>query len=182
MKPISLISLSLLCLSLLACSEKAPKPAQEAPPTQPAAKEKPVAKAPEQKPAAEQGDHFVQLKDGAQVGTSVQVSFAVKGKTVRPAGEDPLDKTSGHHHVIIDGAAMAEGAVIPMNASHKHYGKGQTEATLELTPGPHTLTLQFADGAHRSYGPQWSQTIKVIAAAAQPAQGEEKADAPAEKK
>lgn len=187
MKPIYLIALSMFCLSLMSCSQKASQSSERAPATQSGTEKKPEVEAPKKEPAATQGVHFVNLKDGAQVGTIVNLSFGVKGKTVRPAGEDPEDKTSGHHHVIIDGAAMAAGTVIPMNETHKHYGKGQTETKIELTPGPHTLTLQFADGAHRSYGPEWSQTIKVIAAVASPAakapqKEEPKAAVPAEKK
>ena len=189
MKPMYLISLSMLCLGLVACSaDNAPKPEEKAPATQPAPEKKPEAKAAAPKPVAGEGVHFVHLKDGAQVATSVKLAFAVKGKTVRPAGEAPEETTSGHHHVIIDGAAMPAGTIIPMDDTHKHYGKGQTEAKIELAPGPHTLTLQFADGAHRSYGPAWSQTIKVVAADAKPAAEEApkvaapKAAAPAEKK
>jgi hypothetical protein len=37
----------------------------------------------------------------------------------------------------------------------------QTETDVTLTPGKHTLTLQFADFAHKSYGEKWSQTIEV---------------------
>ncbi len=56
---------------------------------------------------------------------------------------------------------MPAGEVIPADDKHLHFGKGQSEAEVKLTPGPHTLTLQFADGAHRSYGPELSKTIKI---------------------
>ena len=54
------------------------------------------------------------------------------------------------------------------------------EAEVELSPGEHTLTMQFADLAHRSYGEQLAATIKVTVEgeAAAPAEGE--AAAPAE--
>ena len=60
---------------------------------------------------------------------------------------------TGHHHLIVDGKAVPKGSVVPADATHMHFGKGQTETTLKLPPGKHTLTLQFADGAHQSYGP-----------------------------
>lgn len=133
--------------------------------------EAPQAKAetkPETKPGApaatvpvEPGVQFAQLKDGAQIGPETKVSFKLNGKAIRPAGEAVDEKTSGHHHLIIDGAAIAEGTVVPMDERHLHFGKGQTSTMVKLTPGEHTLTLQFADGAHRSYGPNWSKTIKV---------------------
>jgi hypothetical protein len=53
------------------------------------------------------------------------------------------------------------GTVVPKDDTHLHYGQAQTEAQLMLTPGPHTLTMQFADGAHMSYGPQMSASIKI---------------------
>jgi hypothetical protein len=56
---------------------------------------------------------------------------------------------------------MAPGTVIPVDNTHLHFGKGQTEAVLTLSPGNHLLTLQFADGAHRSYGSPLSRSISV---------------------
>jgi hypothetical protein len=78
---------------------------------------------------------------------------------VAPAGT--MTEGTGHHHLIIDGAAVPKGTVVPADDTHIHYGKGQTEADVKLPPGDHTLTMQFADGAHRSYGPEMSSTIKV---------------------
>jgi hypothetical protein len=105
------------------------------------------------------GVSFVEPADGATVSNPVRVKFAVSGMRVAPAGE--VIEGAGHHHILIDGKPLAKGDVIPANDHAIHYGKGQTEAELTLPPGDHTLTLQFADGAHRSYGPEWSQTIKV---------------------
>ena len=68
---------------------------------------------------------------------------------------------TGHHHLIIDGHPVEAGKAVPADATHLHFGKGQTETTLKLAPGPHTLTLQFADGLHQSYGPEMSATITV---------------------
>jgi hypothetical protein len=42
-----------------------------------------------------------------------------------------------------------------------HFGKGQTETPLTLAPGEHTLSLQFADGLHRSYGAAYRKTIRI---------------------
>lgn len=104
---------------------------------------------------------FVAPKDKEKVKSPLSLKFGVQGMTVRPAGEDPLDHTSGHHHLIIDGKAPAYGVPVAKDATHIHYGKGQTEASVDLTPGKHTLTMQFADGAHLSYGPGMSTTIEV---------------------
>ena len=68
---------------------------------------------------------------------------------------------SGHHHLIVDGRPVPPGQPVPFDDKDLHFGKGQTEAQITLPPGRHTLTLQFADGGHRSYGPKWSATITV---------------------
>jgi hypothetical protein len=51
--------------------------------------------------------------------------------------------------------------VIPKDAQHLHFGKGQTTAIIDLPHGKHRLTLQFADGIHRSYGSKLSATIEI---------------------
>lgn len=110
--------------------------------------------------------YFVNLKNDAKVPSTFLAQFGVKGMTVRPAGENIEDRKSGHHHILIDNAAgeTPEGQVVQMDAKNIHYGKGQTEGVLELSPGKHTLTLQFADGAHRSYGKKLAHTIIVFVA------------------
>lgn len=104
---------------------------------------------------------FVSPKNGATVSSPVKVQFGLEGMKLRPAGEDALDKTSGHHHLIIDGAPLAKGEVIPKDDKNLHFGKAQSEAEITLAPGKHKLTLQFADGAHLSYGPEQSATIEI---------------------
>lgn len=102
---------------------------------------------------------FKNLKDGQTISTDQKVVFGVIGLKLHPAGE--LIPGTGHHHIIIDGEAVPEGQVVPADEKHIHFGKAQTETQLKLTPGPHTLTLQFANGAHVSYGPTLSKTINV---------------------
>jgi len=107
---------------------------------------------------------FVQPVDGATVGRTFKVVMAVEGMKVHKAGE--IIPGTGHHHLIIDGNG-GEDYYLPMHAvvvkdhTHLHFGKGQTETTLHLFPGKHTLTLQFADGHHKSYGRALSKTITV---------------------
>jgi hypothetical protein len=102
---------------------------------------------------------FVEPKDGATVTNPVHVVFGVEGMGIAPAGD--RDPTKGHHHLLIDQGPMQKGLVIPANEKSLHYGKGQTEADITLPPGDHTLTMQFGNGAHQSYGPEMSQTIKI---------------------
>jgi len=94
-----------------------------------------------------------------QVNSPFTVKFEAIGMKTEPAGTEGSE--SGHHHIIIDGPAPDEGEVIPADPKHLHYGKAQTEAVIELPPGKHTLTLQFADGLHRSYGASMRATIEI---------------------
>jgi hypothetical protein len=103
--------------------------------------------------------YFANLEDGATVSSPVYVEFGAKGINVEPAG--PVNEGYGHHHVIIDGSPTPAGEGVPADETHIHYGLGQTSDTLVLSPGTHTLTLQFADGLHRSYGAQMSAQISV---------------------
>lgn len=102
---------------------------------------------------------FVEPRDGATVPATFKVKFAVDGMKVAPAGD--MSEGTGHHHLLIDTPDIAEGEVIPMNDSHRHFGKGQTETEITLPPGRHRLTMQFADGAHRSYGAKLRKSIEV---------------------
>lgn len=103
--------------------------------------------------------YFANLEDGQTVTSPVKVEFGVEGMEVEPAGA--LNEGKGHHHIIINGAALERGVVVPADSVNIHYGKGQTETELELPAGTHTLTMQFADGYHQSYGEQLSATISI---------------------
>ena len=105
---------------------------------------------------------FVAPTDGQVIPPSVSIRFGAKGFVVTPAGQYITDTNRGHHHLIIDGKPVPKGQVVPADKTHIHFGKGQIETRILLDHGPHTLTLQFADGAHRSFGPEFSQTIKVM--------------------
>lgn len=102
---------------------------------------------------------FANLENGAQVPSSFYVEFGTKGMEVEPAGM--VNEGKGHHHLIIDGSFMKTGGTVPADENNIHYGKGQTGDSLSLSAGKHTLTMQFADGLHRSYGEQMSTTIEI---------------------
>lgn len=103
---------------------------------------------------------FANLKNGQKIPKKFLVKFGLSGMTISPAGK--IVPKTGHHHLIIDGASIPAGQVVPTDATHLHFGKGQTETELELTPGKHKLTLQFANGVHLSYGPGVSDTVDVV--------------------
>ena len=103
--------------------------------------------------------NFANLKDGDKVTSPFKVIFELNGMLISPAGE--YVEGSGHHHLLINQPYIAKGLTIPADSNHLHFGKGQKEVELNLTSGIYTLTLQFADGYHRSYGLELSKTIKI---------------------
>lgn len=109
--------------------------------------------------AGAQSVDFLEPKDGATVPSTFKVRFGLDGMSVAPAGD--MSAGTGHHHLLINVPDVPEGKVIPMDDAHRHFGKGQTEADITLPPGRHRLTMQFADGLHRSYGEKLRKTIEV---------------------
>ncbi|MES2682082.1 MAG: DUF4399 domain-containing protein [Pseudomonadota bacterium] len=95
--------------------------------------------------------YIINLKNGDTVSNPVLVQFGLKNAGVAPAGT-PGD-TTGHHHLLIDSPTVDYTVVLPMTDQIKHYGGGQTEASLTLKPGQHTLQLLFADFKHQSFNP-----------------------------
>jgi hypothetical protein len=96
------------------------------------------------------------LENGA---VSVSVKMGAENVAIKPAGA--LEAGSGHHHVLIGVGAMEAGTVVPKDETHLHFGKAETEATIRVPIGTHKLTLQLADGIHRSYGDKLASTITV---------------------
>jgi len=96
--------------------------------------------------------YIISPKNGASVKSPVTVQFGLKGLGIAPAGVK-FDNT-GHHHLLIDTAPPADlNAPLPSTDKIKHYGKGQTEATIELPPGKHTLQLIIGDENHIPHSP-----------------------------
>lgn len=103
--------------------------------------------------------YFVGLKDGDTVSSPVKVIFGLSGMGVAPAGIEK--KNTGHHHVFVDRPPLGKGkdgkdelaANIPADDNHKHFGGGQTETSLQLSPGKHTLQLVLGDQNHIPHNP-----------------------------
>jgi hypothetical protein len=97
---------------------------------------------------------FVEPKNGAEISGPVKVVMGVEGVQVAPAGTEAPH--TGHHHVLIDAdPPKGEKAQEPLPAddNHMHFGKGQTETNLTLSPGAHTLQLVVGDGNHVPHDP-----------------------------
>ena len=99
--------------------------------------------------------YIISPKSGAKVTSPVTIKFGHKGLDIAPAG----DKTpnTGHFHLLIDQGLPSDLSVpLPANDNILHYGKAQTEATLDATklpPGKHTLQLVMGDGSHIPHSP-----------------------------
>jgi hypothetical protein len=103
--------------------------------------------------------YFIAPKDGATVKSPFVVKFGVEGMKVHKA--DEVVPGTGHHHLIVNAGSVTKGEPIPKDEQHLHFGDGATETKLKLRPGDYTLTLQFGDGSHISYGQEMSATIRI---------------------
>ena len=78
--------------------------------------------------------YFISPQNGETVSSPVVIKFGLKGMGVAPAGVEKAN--TGHHHLLVDTDQVpASGEAIPADDQHRHFGGGQTETTLELTPG-----------------------------------------------
>lgn len=104
--------------------------------------------------------YFIAPEDGAAVTSPVTVKFGLKNMGIAPAGINV--ENTGHHHLLIDTEMPALNQPIPADEKHVHFGKGQTETTLILAPGTHTLQLLLGDHVHTPHNPPvMSKTITI---------------------
>jgi hypothetical protein len=135
-----------------------PPPAAEAPP--------PAAAAPA---PAKPRVFFVEPADGATVKSPVHLVFGLEGYKLEPVPQvapAPADVRPGvgHHHVGVDQPCLPAGTeIVKGTPSWVHFGTGSTFIDMQLTPGPHTLTLQLGDDLHRTVD-ELCQTIHITVA------------------
>ena len=112
--------------------------------------------------------YFANLADGDTVSSPVTVVFGLSGMGVAPAGTEK--ENTGHHHLLIDRPPLGEGEDgadelgygLPSDGQHRHFGGGQTEVTLELAPGEHTLQLVLGDHGHVPHDPPVTSPVITI--------------------
>jgi hypothetical protein len=105
--------------------------------------------------------YIISPTDGATVSSPFVVQFGLKGMGVAPAGIK--FENSGHHHLLIDSNAPTD-LNAPLTADDQliHFGKGQTQTTVTLPPGKHTLQLLLGDQNHMAHSPPvFSKQITV---------------------
>ncbi|MEL7133825.1 MAG: DUF4399 domain-containing protein [Pseudomonadota bacterium] len=98
--------------------------------------------------------YFVNLSDGDTVSSPVTVVFGLEGMGIAPAGTEK--ENTGHHHILLNRPPLGEGPDgadefkfgLPADDNHIHFGGGQTQVTLDLPPGEHTMQLVLGDLNH----------------------------------
>ena len=115
----------------------------------------PPAPAQSRMPRSERPDdarvYFITPSDGETLTSPVVVRFGLGGMGVAPAGVAKAD--TGHHHLIIDADLPPGDLPVPKSDHYRHFGNGQTEVSLELEPGEHTLQLILGDHLHIPHDP-----------------------------
>ncbi len=112
--------------------------------------------------------YFVNLEDGATVSSPVTVIFGLAGMGVAPAGTEK--ENTGHHHILVNRPPLGEGEdgaeefmySLPADDNHVHFGGGQTQTTLDLAPGTHTLQLVLGDMNHVPHNPAVTSDVITI--------------------
>lgn len=95
--------------------------------------------------------YFISPTEGETLKSPVTVRFGLTDMGVAPAGIE-IENT-GHHHLIVDTDLPDMTRPVPADAQHIHFGKGQTETSLTLKPGSHTLQLLLGDHTHTPHQP-----------------------------
>jgi Domain of unknown function (DUF4399) len=96
--------------------------------------------------------YIIWPNDGVRIKGGFWVRFGLRNMGVTRAGD--TTPNVGHHHLLVDvDSPLDLNEPIPSDKNHLHFGGGQTEARLELPPGPHTLQLVLGDAEHKPFKP-----------------------------
>ncbi|MCI0750151.1 MAG: DUF4399 domain-containing protein [Nevskiales bacterium] len=142
---VSMLLASLVLVSFTGTAQMAPDPGA-APLATPAPKEARV--------------YFIEPRDGAKLRSPFKVVFGLSGMGIAPAGV--VQNNTGHHHLLIDGPDVDLSRPLPATDRIRHFGGGQTETTLALPPGKHTLQLLLGDAKHQPHRPPILSDIITI--------------------
>lgn len=108
--------------------------------------------------------YFVNVRDGDKVTSPFRIAFGLVGMGIAPAGVQM--ENTGHHHLLINQKLTNDMLLkaIPFTEKYRHFGHGETETTLDLPVGKHTLRLLFADANHKPYYVSSKEiTVEVVA-------------------
>jgi len=103
--------------------------------------------------------YIVSPANGETVPPTFNVVFGLTGMGVAPAGV--VRENTGHHHLLVDGVTLPD-MNMPMGDVVTHFGGGQTQTTLTLPPGTHTLQLILGDHLHIPHEPPVASEVVTI--------------------
>jgi hypothetical protein len=104
--------------------------------------------------------YFISPADGETLTSPIAVRFGLKGMGVAPAGVEKPN--TGHHHLLIDQKLADLKNPIPADDKHVHFGNGQTEVSIVLAPGRHTLQLFLGDHNHIPHDPPVASKVVTV--------------------
>ena len=112
--------------------------------------------------------YFIGLEDGDTVSSPVTVVFGLAGMGVAPAGTEK--ENTGHHHLLLNRPPIGEGEEgaeeleygLPADDNHIHFGGGQTQTTIDLPAGTHTMQLVLGDLNHIPHSPPVASEVITI--------------------
>jgi Domain of unknown function (DUF4399)/Family of unknown function (DUF6130) len=97
---------------------------------------------------------FIEPKNGATVKSPVHLKFGVENYTIAAVPEGTVTTARpgvGHYHVGVDQDCLEAGqTIVKGTPSWVHFGKGDSEIDMQLTPGRHKLALQLGDDLHNT--------------------------------
>ena len=102
---------------------------------------------------------IISPEDGATLESPVTVLFGLENMGIAPAGVQ--FEGTGHHHLLVDQDELPP-AGQPMGNPPIHFGGGQTQTTIELEPGEHTLQLIMGDYLHVPHEPPIVSEVVTI--------------------
>ncbi len=106
--------------------------------------------------------YIIWPQDGLRIKGAFWCRFGLRNMGVTHAGDATANM--GHHHLFIDvDEPLDVEQAIPQDKKHLHFGAGQTEARIDLPPGPHTLQLVLGDADHVPFNPPIvSRKIRIV--------------------
>jgi len=103
--------------------------------------------------------YFINLKEGQTIKSPYVIQIGLTSQMgIAPALADWPD--TGHHHIIVDSTITNMNKSI--SSKHIHLSKGQSEISVDLTKGKHTIQIVFADYSHIPHDPPvMSEVINI---------------------
>ena len=107
---------------------------------------------------------FVEPKNNASVKSPVHLKFGIENYKIAAVPDGTVTTVRpgvGHFHVGVDQDCLKPGlTIVKGTPSWVHFGKGDSEIDMQLTPGKHKLALQLGDDLHNTV-PGLCSTITV---------------------